>query len=169
MYRIIGADGREYGPVSLDQLGRWIVEGRANAETRAIAEGSVEWKSLGSLPEFSAWFGRPPAPPRTAPPPVTGPVPLKSTNSFATAGFVLGIVSLCCFCCYGLPFNILGLIFSIIGLIQTENNPQLYHGKALAIAGIVLNVLSMVSGLGLLAMWGMGDTWRRFPHHAFRL
>lgn len=170
MYRIIGADGREYGPVALEQVGRWIAEGRANAETRTRAEGSAEWKPLGSIPELSAWFGSaPPPPPRIAPAAVAGPAPLQSANSFATAGFVLGILSLCCFCCYGLPFNLLGLIFSIIGLVQIENNPRLYHGKALAIAGIVLCILSIVSALGLLALWGTGHEWHRFPHRAFRL
>jgi hypothetical protein len=171
MYRIIGADGREYGPISLEQLGRWIVEGRANAETKTIVEGSTEWEPLGSLPEFSSWFGKaiPPTPPRPTPSVITGPVPLKTTNPFALAGFVLGILSLCCFCCYGLPFNLLGLIFSIIGLVQIEKNPQLYHGKAIAITGLVLCILSMVFGMGLLALWGTGGAWRRFPHRALRL
>ena len=33
MYRIIGGDGREYGPISLDQMRQWIAEGRVNAQT----------------------------------------------------------------------------------------------------------------------------------------
>jgi hypothetical protein len=46
MYKIIGADGREYGPVTADQLRNWIAEGRATAQTRAQAEGSAQWKPL---------------------------------------------------------------------------------------------------------------------------
>ncbi len=57
MYRIIGADEREYGPVSADQLRQWIAEGRANAQTRVLVEGATEWKPLGALPEF---FSAPP-------------------------------------------------------------------------------------------------------------
>src|SRR5215831_9960433 len=57
MYRIIGADDREYGPVTAEQLRQWIAEGRANAQTRVFVEGATEWKPLGSLPEF---FSTPP-------------------------------------------------------------------------------------------------------------
>src|SRR5439155_23340942 len=54
MYRILGADGKEYGPVSADVLRQWIAQGRANNQTRARAEGATEWKLLSELPEFAA-------------------------------------------------------------------------------------------------------------------
>src|ERR1044071_5494859 len=101
MYRILGADGKEYGPVSAEQLRIWITEGRANANTRARAETEPNWKSLAQFPEFSlsfTAFSRPPI-----------YVPLRRTNSFAVMGLVLGILSITGgLCCYGLPFNILG-------------------------------------------------------------
>jgi hypothetical protein len=53
MYKIIGADGREYGPASAAQLRQWILEGRANSQTRVQIEGSTEWVLLRSLPEFA--------------------------------------------------------------------------------------------------------------------
>src|SRR5258708_7381972 len=56
MYKIIGADCREYGPVTVEQIQQWIREGRANAQTKVQAEGTTEWKALGELPEFSASF-----------------------------------------------------------------------------------------------------------------
>jgi hypothetical protein len=68
MYKIIGADGREYGPVSADQLHQWIAEGRANAQTRVQPVGSAEWKPLGEWPEFAA--AAPPVP--SLPPPIAG-------------------------------------------------------------------------------------------------
>jgi TM2 domain-containing membrane protein YozV len=52
MYKIIGADNRTYGPVPVDQIRRWLTENRVNAYTLAQAEGSTEWKPLGSFPEF---------------------------------------------------------------------------------------------------------------------
>ena len=58
MYRIIGADGNEYGPVTAEQLRQWIVEGRANAQTKIQTEGSTEWKALADFPEFAGIFGR---------------------------------------------------------------------------------------------------------------
>ena len=59
MFKIIGADGREYGPVSANVLRQWIAEGRVNGQTRVLAEGALEWKRLARLgPEF----GQPLAP-----------------------------------------------------------------------------------------------------------
>ncbi len=53
MYKIIGADGRVYGPVSAEQLRQWMAEGRASFQTRVQKEGGTEWVLLGSLPEFA--------------------------------------------------------------------------------------------------------------------
>ena len=54
MYKVIGADGREYGPVAADVLREWIAQGRANGQTRVLQEGSTGWKTLGELSEFVA-------------------------------------------------------------------------------------------------------------------
>ncbi|MDP2136975.1 MAG: DUF4339 domain-containing protein, partial [Candidatus Didemnitutus sp.] len=56
MFTIIGADGKEYGPVSTDQLREWIGSGRANAQTQCRREGEMAWSTLGSLPDFAAAF-----------------------------------------------------------------------------------------------------------------
>src|ERR1017187_1018418 len=72
MYKIIGADGREYGPVTVDQVHQWIREGRANAQTRVQPEGSTEWKTLAEIPEFAATLSSADARPVT--PPVVGAV-----------------------------------------------------------------------------------------------
>src|SRR3989442_875968 len=53
MYKIIGADQREYGPVPVEQVRKWIAEGRANAQTKAWSEGSSDWKTLAGFPEFA--------------------------------------------------------------------------------------------------------------------
>jgi|SRR5215831_14264382 len=66
MYRIIGADGNQYGPISAEQLRQWIAEGRANSQTRVLAEGTTEWKPLSEFPEF---FGTAPTPGATQPTP----------------------------------------------------------------------------------------------------
>ena len=151
MYKIIGADGREYGPATAGQLRQWMAEGRANAQTQTLAPGAPEWKPLGALPEFAGYF----APPN---PPIIGPArpgtstasQLPKTNSFATAGLIFGILSATCFCCCcGCPFNILGLVFSLIGLSQISRHPELYEGRGLAIAGLILSAASLVLGFGL--------------------
>jgi hypothetical protein len=146
MYKIIGADGRTYGPATVEQLRQWIAEGRADAQTQTLADGATEWKALGTLPEFAGHF---------APliPPVIGPLrpgtstagQLPKTNSFAVAGLIFGILSLTCLCCCGgLPFNILGLVFSIIALAQISERPGLCTGRGLAIAGLILSAIGLL-------------------------
>ncbi|MCI0744773.1 MAG: NINE protein [Verrucomicrobia subdivision 3 bacterium] len=53
MYKIIGGDGQQYGPVTESQIRDWVVAGRANGQSLAQAEGSLEWKPLSSFSEFS--------------------------------------------------------------------------------------------------------------------
>ena len=94
----------------------------------------------------------------------------RKVNGFAVAGLTLGILSFCCCCCcYGAPFNLLGLVFSILGLAQIANNPHLYEGKAIAITGLVLSLLSILCAAGLLTFSSATAGWRHLPHHTFRL
>ena len=59
MYKILGGDGKEYGPVSVETLQQWINEGRANAQTQVQAEGSTEWIAMGQVPDFIPLFAAP--------------------------------------------------------------------------------------------------------------
>lgn len=160
MYRIIGADGREYGPISADQLRQWILEGRASAATRALAEGTTDWKPLGTFPEFSLLFTAPAATPSAA------PRPAQRTNGFATTSLILGILSIIATCCcYGLPFNLLGLVFGIIAIIQIRSEPDRYSGEALAIGGIVLSSLSLVFIILVFLAAILGSVFDPGSHH----
>jgi hypothetical protein len=144
-YKIIGQDGKEYGPVTAEQLRSWIAEGRLERQTPVFVEGAKDWNFIGLLPEFAAGF--------EGNPPVIGPVrsgdssggQIRKTNFFATAGLVCGILSvtLCC-CCGGLPVNLLGLIFSIIALVQISERPETENGRTLAIVGLALSIVSLL-------------------------
>ena len=57
MYKIIGADQKEYGPITSDQIRQWIAQGRVNANTLALAEGAPDWKPLSAFPEFAEALG----------------------------------------------------------------------------------------------------------------
>ena len=150
MYKIIGADGRQYGPVPAGQIKQWIAEGRVESRTAVIADGAEHWTFAGLLPEFANCF------PTT--PPMIAPVwPRRGSNPFATAGLVFGILSwvpCCCCCCYGFPFNLFGLIFSLIGLSQINRRPELYEGRGAAIAGLALSVASLLLFI-ILIMWSI--------------
>src|SRR5439155_26891447 len=89
MYRVIGADGKQYGPVTADQLRQWLAQGRANAQTKVTPEGAADWQTVGSLPEFAADLpvpGSAPAPLSAAPPAA------PKTSGMATTSLVLGIL-----------------------------------------------------------------------------
>jgi uncharacterized membrane protein len=52
-YTIIGGDGKQYGPITTDDLYKWIAEGRLNAQSQAKAESDVEFRALSTFPEFA--------------------------------------------------------------------------------------------------------------------
>jgi GYF domain 2 len=72
MYKIIGADQKQYGPISGDQIRQWISEGRVNGQTVACAEGTEDWKPLAQFPEF----GFTAAPAAAAKPPAYAGAPM---------------------------------------------------------------------------------------------
>ncbi len=53
MYKIIGGDGKEYGPVSSEQIQQWIAQGRANGQTQVQKESGT-FQALASHPELAA-------------------------------------------------------------------------------------------------------------------
>ena len=98
VYKIIGADGKEYGPITIEVLRQWVSQGRANAQSKILPEGATEWKTIAELAELAPLLAAPPAP-ITAPGPISlAPVPRN--NNFAVAGLTLGILALtlglCC-------------------------------------------------------------------------
>ena len=82
MYKIIGADGKEYGPIPAEILRQWIAEGRANPMTRVLPDGAADWKSLAELPEFAGALGAAAAP-ALVPGTIIAPQPVAKTNSLA--------------------------------------------------------------------------------------
>ncbi len=161
MYKLIGADGREYGPIPAEILRQWIAEGRANAMTRVLPESGTEWRTLAELPEFAGALGAAAAP-ALVPGPITAPQAVPKTNALALAGMILGICSLlfAC-CCSGLPFNVAGLLCSVIGLVQIHNDPAREQGKGLAIAGLILSLTSILGAI-LWHLFANADLMREF-------
>jgi hypothetical protein len=134
MYKIIGADGKEYGPVTAEQLKQWITEGRVNAQTRVQLEGSPEWKTLSQLPEFSPAVG-------AATPPMPVPVPV-SVKVFAVLNMVFGGVGLLCS-----PFSFIGIpaTMRILGDSGLVRGWLLFSAAWSVIGAVIL----LASGIGL--------------------
>jgi hypothetical protein len=71
--------------------------------------------------------------------------PAKPSNGMAIGGFVCSLLGFLGFICCGSILCIPGLILSIIGLNKSKQLGG--AGKGLAIAGIILGALGLVSGL----------------------
>lgn len=135
MYKIIGVDGKEYGPVSLDQLRQWLAQARVSGDTQVKAEGHSDWQPLKTLPELTDVFAKPPPLAPTS----SGPT---QTSGWAVASLVLGILGL--FSC-GIA-ALFGLVAGIVGLKKIKKSDGRLTGDGLAIAGIV------VSGIMILLL-----------------
>jgi len=55
-YTIIGGDEKQYGPISGDDLRKWISEGRLNAQSLAKADSDAEFRTLSTFPELADAF-----------------------------------------------------------------------------------------------------------------
>lgn len=148
MYKILGADGKEYGPVDANELRRWIAEGRVNAATQVLPPGATAWCPISTVPELSGLFG---APPVSAPAAAVGAA--AKTSGLAVASLVLGILG---FCTMGLT-ALIGLVLGIVALTQINKSQGRLGGKGLAIGGLCVSVaaflmLPILAGLLLPAL-----------------
>jgi hypothetical protein len=140
MYKIIGADGKEYGPVNLQQLKQWASEGRVNPQTRVQGPQGGEWKAAAELPELASLMCVPA--PRIGPPPVGAPGPMQPPqNGLATTSLVLGILSMVCF---GVLTGIPAIICGHIARGRARSAPMQHGGAGMALAGLIMGYISLV-------------------------
>jgi len=91
MFKIIGADQKEYGPIGVEQIRQWIKDGRLNGQTPAQRAGTGEWQQLSAFAEFADLFQATPASPGAPAPtyaPATaaaGPIPTGSREAALSA------------------------------------------------------------------------------------
>lgn len=143
MYKIKGADEKEYGPVSAEQILKWVAEGRLNGRTPVRLEGTAEWKFLSDFPELRPpGFAAPPLP-GTGAAPATFPTAYAGAPSqgLAIASFVLGLLSLVCLSVLG---GIPAIICGHIAHARAKRLPSVYGGAGFAIAGFITGYLSLV-------------------------
>lgn len=138
MFKILGADQKEYGPVSAEQVKEWILQSRANAQTRVQAVGTTEWKPLAEFPEFAEALGQGARPRPTGPVPSAPALPVtpsaaQPTSGLAITSLVLGILGL--FSC-GLT-ALVGLVLGIVAMVKIERSNGRLGGKGIALAGTI--------------------------------
>lgn len=162
MYTIIDQNNEHHGPVDEETIRQWISEGRVGPQTlirkndssSSLYGGNDEenFQTTASFPEFADEVsgGEPPpiAPIGSAVSPHQ--LPTQGTNGMAITGMVIGILSiLTLYPCFGLPFNILGTIFSYVALGQIKKNPQ-QDGHGMAVAGLACSLISL--GLAVIGL-----------------
>jgi hypothetical protein len=83
--------------------------------------------------------------------------PNAPTSPLAIASLVLGgLAVLTSCCCYGLPFNLIGLILGIVAITQTGPESG-QGGRGLAIGGVACSLFSMVLAVALLFLGVAGS------------
>ena len=150
MFKVLGGDGKEYGPVSADDLRQWVQQGRANGQTPVKSDGSPNWTPLSSLPEFSALFA-PPPPGMTS---AVGGAPIGNapTSGLAITSLVMGILG---FATCGISVILtapLGLVLGCVAMSQIKKSEGKLKGQGLALAGTIVSGASGVMLLLLAAM-----------------
>jgi prepilin-type processing-associated H-X9-DG protein len=147
MYKIVGSDGKEYGPVGIEQMRQWITQGRVNAWTRVQAAGSEEWKTAADFPELG--FASTPgvSGPGSAPPTLPVGQIEGQQKGMAITSFVLGLLSLVCF---GLLAGIPAIICGHVARGRVRQAPRQYGGAGFALAGLIMGYVSTVLTLVIL-------------------
>ncbi len=156
MFKIIGDDQKEYGPVSAEMLRQWIAERRAVGSTRIQVEGSSEWRPLSEFPEFAAALAAVPPPVTAAAPPAAGtpallalPAAPPKTSGLAIASLVCGVLGLCT---AGIT-ALVGLVLGIVALMKISKSEGKVGGNAFAIAGICVSAVFLLFIPILLGMF----------------
>jgi hypothetical protein len=165
----IARDGKQLGPFSLEEVNRQVAAGTLNLSDNAWYEGAAGWAPLSSVPGVtgsaagsSAYI--PPATSATVTTPSVAPatvVVAAPTEPLAIWSLVLSLIGLLGFCCVGPVFGIAGVVCGHLGLSKINTNPNL-QGRGLALAGLIIGYLAIVSGAlyilffgGLAAISGM--------------
>jgi len=130
MYKIVGVDGQQYGPVGAEEIRRWIADKRVNAQTLVQTEGAQEWKPLCSFSEFASEL-RAVSPP-IAPPPCA--VASRASNKIPAG--ICGI----------LPGS-LGIHKFILGYTGAGLVMLLATILTCGIAGAVTHIIGLIEGI----------------------
>lgn len=174
MYRVKGADQKEYGPVSLDQVRQWIQEGRLNRFSLLQKEGDALWKPLEQYSECGDLLTPSPAPTAAV---VTAEAtvadPQQAAGRLKVPALLILILS-----ALGIVLTLGGLLMKgalIDALLQAgfpldaNVRSQLEQAKSVGIGvmdifqmalGIGINVLTLVGAVKMMRLqnWGLAMT-----------
>jgi TM2 domain-containing membrane protein YozV len=131
MYRVVGINGQQYGPISAEQVRRWIAENRVNGQTLTQLEGSQDWKPLSSLDEFVPDF--------KAPPSLTAPLAPAAVDPRAGSKIAAGIC--------GILLGSLGIHKFILGYTGAGLIMLLVTLLTCFIASPIMHLIGLIEGI----------------------
>ena len=163
MYKIMGTDEKEYVPISSEQVGQWVLEGRLNGNSKIQTVSSGEWRLLRDMVEVGALLS--PTAARTLM--TSGHVP-GAAKRLSMWAFGMGLFSFLCglviglaeltgaaffvvgpvgqFCQLCQPLAVVSIVLGANALSQFKQNPN-QTGHSFAVAGIVLGIISLLGYL----------------------
>ena len=143
MFTILGGDGKEYGPVTLEQIRSWIAAGRANLDTKTKAVGSEEWRRIGDLAEFGGTV--------STPPPLTHLAAIPATGTATAIPSAEAPLS-------GSPKEIADLLISNAGTLDVfsciSRSFELWKSNFLPLVGVTLLIMLVQMALGMIPILG---------------
>ena len=151
MFRIIGGDKKEYGPITTDQLRQWMVENRVNGQTLIRPEEGGEWRPLSAFPELNPTLASDTAAPQvglqaavSTTDPVSAVIPYR--NMPALISYYLAVFSL--IPCLGIPLGLAAVV------AQQSGGDELII--AMFFAGAWITFVAAVSAMAMMLPAALG-------------
>lgn len=144
-YKIIGADLKEYGPITAEVVKKWIAEGRANAQTKVLPEGATEWVTVAQVPELNEAIPSGGAAPPAFPPSVGSMgTPAKDQVTGPAIGLIVTAI-------LGFISTIAGIVLNLVGFQMGMNQPGLDPEvqKFVSMFSGAMGIISAILGLAV--------------------
>jgi uncharacterized RDD family membrane protein YckC len=141
-YKIIGGDGREYGPASLEELKSWIRDGRAGARTLVWRSDLEAWEPASTMEEL-----RPDLPQPTASTP-TGAEVLPAQSLMIPVGFGPRVGA----------YFVDWLLMNLLGMLLPANEAllALSKGETITPEQVPSVLVHLAIGLFITAVYNVG-------------
>ncbi len=172
-FKIVGGDGKEYGPIDLEALQQWAREGRVAGVTQVWDSRTGNWQPAAQIVELAGVFTAPPPTPAAAPVPgfaapdiATAPVKTPRDPQSAVkapAIFMLVVASIALGC------SLLGILMNVFrigfGALPSQTSDPVLHilsgtlGLVLNVVGIPYSVLIIIGSVKMKSLesyaWSM--------------
>ena len=148
MYKIIGTDKREYGPITLEQLRHWMTEGRVNGSTMISVDGGP-FQPLAGIAELAGLL--PSSPPLAISSPVVTQEIQRSVSNPATFLLVAAALGLLG-SLVGVMMNVLQINMGSFGGMKNMEAFQAFQGTIAMVSSLVGIVFQVVI---LFGAWKM--------------